>query len=128
MINKKEIVKTTGGKINAKVVTVAIDGKTGKVYYGISGYKANPTRKLLSNNETEQHEILKKMINDFGESLTNYPIDNCGEFNAVNNALFDKANISDLHMYSVLISNNEYWPPCANCQGLYDSHVNFIKG
>ena len=127
MIRNKNIVKTTGGKISAKVVTVAIDDKTGKTYYGISGYKYNPTRKLLSNNETEQHEILKTMINNFGESLTNYPIDNCGEFNAINNALFDKANITNLHIYSILISNNEYWAPCANCQGLYDNYVNFIE-
>lgn len=127
MIREQKIKTVNSGKIKGKIVTVCIDKKTGKVYYGISGYKSNPTRRVDANNITITNNMLANMINNLGESLTNYPIDNCGEFNAINNALFDGASITDLCLYSINISNNVYWAPCPNCQSLYSSYVTFIK-
>ena len=77
MIDAGDIRKITGGKIDAQVVSVVVDEKTGKVYYGISGFKQNPTRRA------DIFDFLKNRIDDVGEPLTNYPLDNCGEFNAL---------------------------------------------
>lgn len=127
IIREQKIKTVNSEKIKGKIVNVYIDKKTGKVYYGISGYKSNPTRRVDANNITITNNMLADMINNLGESLTNYPIDNCGEFNAINNALFDGASITDLCLYSINISNNVYWTPCPNCQSLYSSYVTFIK-
>lgn len=43
-----DITKPTGGKINSKVVTAAIDTNTGDIYYGISGMNNNPTRNAIN--------------------------------------------------------------------------------
>lgn len=70
------ITKTTGGKINSKVVGTGIDTNTGNIYQGISGMKNNPTRNSIS---TKVQELLDQV----GISQTNYPLDNCAEFNII---------------------------------------------
>ncbi len=122
MINTKQIVKaTTGDKIKATVVTVAVDNKTGNVYYGISGFKNNPTRR------SETIEFLQQRLKEVGNSKYNYSLDNCGEFNAINNALFNNAEISDLSVYSIKITEGKYIAPCNNCKELYGKYLKFIE-
>ena len=121
MIDAGDIRKITGGKIDAQVVSVVVDGKTGKVYYGISGFKQNPTRRA------DIFDFLKNRIDDIGEPLTNYPLDNCGEFNALNNALFSGSNVEDLGVYSIRIFDGQFWPPCDNCDALYNGFIRFIQ-
>lgn len=115
----KKILKTTGGTINAKVITVAIDTNTGKVYYGISGQNGNPTR-------IPPHPKMKEMLERF-ETMTNYPLDNCGEYNAVNNALYDNVSMSTLRIYSVYTKTGNYKSPCINCENLYGNDVYFVE-
>jgi hypothetical protein len=126
MINSGQIRKLTGGKIDASVVTVAVDRKTGKVYYGISGKNApdaplwNPTRRnTVSQSVSDRLEAV-------GESKTNYDLDNCGEYNSINNATSSGVNMNDLDVYSIDIRYGNHWDPCINCQDLYDDFVRFI--
>ncbi len=75
-----DIIKPTGGKINSKVVTAAIDTNTGDTYYGISGMNNNPTRNAIN-------PQMQAILDSVDGTMTNYPLENCGEFNAINNAL-----------------------------------------
>ncbi|WP_141213069.1 RHS repeat domain-containing protein, partial [Brevibacillus laterosporus] len=113
--------KTTGGKIDAKVLSVGVDKKTGEMFYGISGSKNNPTRL----NET--HTDLQKIIDRKGVSETNYPLDNCGEFNAINHALFNGNKITDLKIYTINIRSGEFKEMCLNCDSMYSKLVTVIK-
>ena len=84
---------STGGKINSKVVTAAIDTNTGDIYYGISGMNNNPTRNVIN-------PQMQAILGSVDGSMTNYPLENCGEFNAINNTLNNRVDISAiLHMY-----------------------------
>lgn len=60
MIKNKDITKTTGGRINSQVLTVAIDNHTGMVYCGLSNPLNNPTYNSISNPK------LKKLIDNAG--------------------------------------------------------------
>ncbi|MEE1056417.1 MAG: starch-binding protein [Acutalibacteraceae bacterium] len=128
MINSGTITKTTGGKIREAVVTVAVDKQTGKIYYGISGSRSlntdplsNPTRRL------ERNEQLDVYFEDVGTSNYEYNLDNCGEFNAINNALFGEAIKENLCVYSTYISSGRFATPCDNCTALYSDFVRFIE-
>lgn len=120
MINNKKIVKTTGGKVNSQVVTVAIDSITGDVYYGLSNPLNNPTH------STNTHFILEELIDSAGTPPIAYNGNgfyNCGEFCAINNALNSNLDINNLYVYSINIkSPDNYlqkWDPCENCQNIY---------
>ena len=78
---------TDGKKITERTITVAVDKSNGKVYFGISGTANNPTRR------TETAAWLTKRIEAVGFPLMPYDFDNCGEFNAINAALLDKADL-----------------------------------
>jgi hypothetical protein len=120
MIESGEIRKITGGKIDANVVNVVVDKTTGKVYYGISGFSQNPTRRA------ETFGFLQNRIKAVGEPLMNYPLDNCGEFNAINNALFNGCSITNLKSYSLRIYDGIFWPACDNCHALYDGFITYL--
>lgn len=128
MINNGTITKTTGGRIREAVVTVAVDKQTGKIYYGISGPRSlntdplsNPTRRL------ERNQQLDVYFENAGNSSYEYPLNNCGEFNAINNALFGEAIKENLCVYSTYISSGRFATPCDNCTALYSDFVRFIE-
>ena len=60
-------------------------------------------------------------------TMANYPLENCGEFNAINNALNNGADINALRVYSIDRAGGNYKAPCINCQNLYGNIVYFIK-
>lgn len=115
-----EITKTTGGKINSKVITAAIDTNTGDVYFGISGMNNNPTRNAIN-------PQMKAILDSIDGSMTNYPLENCGEFNAINNALNNGVDINALRVYSIDRVGGGYKAPCINCQNLYGNIVHFTE-
>lgn len=115
-----DILKTTGGKINSKVLTAAIDTNTGDIYYGISGMNNNPTRTLTN-------PQMQEILNGVNGSMMNYPLENCGEFNAINNALNNGVNIQNLRVYSIDRVSGNYKAPCINCQNLYGDIVHFTE-
>jgi len=115
-----DITKPTGGKINSKVITAGVDINTGDVYYGTSGMKNNPTR-------TTTHPQMQEIIDKVGGSQTNYPLENCGEFNAVNSAISNGVNPADLRIYSVDRISGQYKAPCVNCENLYGDILHFIE-
>ena len=115
-----DITKTTGGKINSKVITVGVDINTGDTYYGISGMNNNPTRSPTS-------PIMQDIIDSVGTSQTNFPLENCGEFNVVNNAIQNGVDPHDLRIYSIDRISGQYKAPCVNCENLYGDILHFIE-
>lgn len=115
-----DITKLTGGKINSKVVTAAIDTNTGDIYYGISGMNNNPTRNAIN-------PQMQAILDSVDGTMTNYPLENCGEFNAINNALNNGVDINALRVYSIDRVGGNYKAPCINCQNLYGNIVHFTE-
>lgn len=115
-----KITKATGGKINSKVITAAIDANTGDIYYGISGMNNNPTR----NDINPQMQVILDSVDG---SMTNYPLENCGEFNAINNALNNGVDINALRVFSIDRVSGGYKAPCINCKNLYGNIVHFSE-
>ncbi len=115
-----DITKPTGGKINSKVVTAAIDTNTGDIYYGISGMNNNPTRNAIN-------PQMQAILDSVDGTMTNYPLENCGEFNAINNALNNGVEINALRVYSINRVGGNYKAPCINCQNLYGNIVYFTE-
>ena len=113
--------KTTGGKIDSKVLTIAVDKKTGEMFYGTSGMKNNPTRL------DDTHTKLQKTLNNKVNSETNYPLENCGEFNAINDALTDGNKITDLKLFAIDIKSGSLKKRCLNCDAMYRSLVPIIR-
>ena len=94
--------------------TVVYDERTGKYYNGrnhgieIDHDKKNP---ILFGDSTHEGLLPKK-------SLNNYPLGNCAEIHAINKALNDKANLSDLKMYTIHATKSSFGkakPACKNC-------------
>ncbi len=115
-----DIIKSTGGKINSKVVTAAIDTNTGDIYYGISGMNNNPTRNAIN-------PQMQAILDSVDGTMTNYLLENCGEFNAINNALNNGVDINALRVYSIDRVGGNYKAPCINCQNLYGNIVHFTE-
>lgn len=114
------------------MLTVSIDNHTGMVYCGLSNPLNNPTYNSISNPK------LKKLIDNAGAPPIYYQGNgfyNCGEYNAINNALTSGANIENLYVYSIRIRDCVYYEPCENCKLLYsvtckriyEKEVNFIN-
>ena len=55
-----------------------------------------------------------------------YDFDNCGEFNAINAALLDKAEPSNLVIVSTKRTKYSIMEPCDNCKALYGGHINYF--
>lgn len=115
-----DITKPTGGKINSKVVTAAIDTNTGDIYYSISGMNNDPTRNAIN-------PQMQAILDSVDGTMTNYPLENCGEFNAINNTLNSGVDINALRVYSIDRVGGNYKAPCINCQNLYGNIVYFTE-
>ncbi|MEN8905634.1 MAG: YwqJ-related putative deaminase, partial [Clostridiales bacterium] len=106
--------------------SVVYDAKTGQYYYGmnkglkLSGDELNPTlSKILPN-----------------KSLNEYKLGNCAEVDAINQALNNKANLSDLHIYTIVATTNKLRIPsntfgspkiaCENCTYTFYGQVSDI--
>lgn len=133
MIKNEEIVRTNNKPLNISAISVAIDSSTGKIYYGLSGSNSNPTRNLSTTNSKIKDRIdsVKKWAIDKNNGeipLTrgtdnDKALKNCAEFNAINNALNNKSDISNLYVYTLHYSNQCTFPPCYNCQALYLRYI-----
>jgi len=106
--------KTKLDKFNT--ATVVYDARTGQYYYGmnkgvkLSGDKLNST--------------LADMLPE--KSLNGYPLGNCAEVDAVNQALNNKANLNDLYMYTIETTPNSFGipkPACENCTSTFRGNV-----
>ncbi|WP_227429529.1 RHS repeat-associated core domain-containing protein [Psychrobacter sp. I-STPA6b] len=94
------------GKSQPRAASVAVDLTTGQSYYGISGWSVR---------SQNIHPLLRSRMPN--KSLTGCPnVDNCAEFNAVNNALNNGSIISNLEVHTVIVKTDEPFPRCANCR------------
>ena len=84
--------------------SAVVDVSTGKTYYGNSG-RPHPE---------QIHPLLRERMPN--PSLESWPVHNCAEFKAINNALRDGARITNLEVHTVRTITGEAFPRCANCQ------------
>lgn len=106
-VSNREITKTTGGKIDSSVVTVAVDISTGKIYMGLSNRKnGNPTYSGEDNVCSFISERVSDVCNKYNCTidlgLNGKGLINCGEYNAINNAINDGSLPENLYVYSVV--------------------------
>lgn len=128
------IKKPTGGKYSPTTTTVAYNRKTGETFVGHSGHTGfNPSRldeihpelqKRVDAIKVEAEKAGKKTF-DGHPSFEKWRIENCGEFNAINNALYNGATMNDISMKTVLTRGRSIKPPCRNCLKLYQG-VDFV--
>lgn len=60
------------------------------------------------------------------KSLNNYPLRNCAEVDVINQALNNKADLSDLYMYTIDTTSNIVGmpkPACENCTFTFKGRV-----
>jgi cytidine deaminase len=69
--------------------------------------------KVKAAQPTDISDVLKRALPE--ESLTDWQITNCAEFNAVNNALLNGAKLENLTVATVWTDTGAVAPPCANC-------------
>ena len=94
-----------------RITSASVSRKTGKVYYGDSGVK--PSRISA--------EMKGRM--DFN-SIQEWDIDNCAEFNSVNKATLKGEKISNLDVYTIEVETLTPRIRCDNCQITTDgAHV-----
>lgn len=115
--------------------SVAYDESTGKFYYGRNGG--------CMQNGCQRNPILFGQDGIGGilpsESFNNYPVGNCAEVDAINNALNDGAKLENLHLTTIHATKSKLGAPkqaCLNCTmafrgkikenttGWYDSREN----
>jgi hypothetical protein len=140
-IRKKDILDKSGNKIGGggkylpSVVAVGVSKKTGKIYIGYSGKDNNPSRLQTINKElqkrldNEEKKLLdakgRKYFEEYNNGVIAYEahsLDNCAEFNIVNQALEEGENIDDIFVHALRIHPKKetvHWPPCDNCKHLY---------
>ena len=80
------------------MTSAVLDIKTGKIYFGDSGFIA----------ENINAELTRRMPRI---SSTKWPVANCAEFNALNAG----ARMQDLVVTTVRVSNSVLAPMCRNC-------------
>ena len=113
---------TGKAKKNFNTACVVYDEKTGKFYYGRNGgfretgYQRNP----ILFGDSEHEGLLPKT------SLNKYPVGNCAEVDAINNALNSGADISHLHITTIHTTKNQfgnYKESCENCTYAFKNKV-----
>jgi peptidoglycan hydrolase-like protein with peptidoglycan-binding domain len=119
-LSASEITKVTGG-VWKPAKTCALKNVKESVlkYLGDSGMAGNPTR--LENIHPKLQQLYDNFISQYGGSLKDWPIENCAEWNAINQALWADSNaeLSDFVFYTVDVSTGAFEAPCANCQRLF---------
>ena len=130
-VRNGDIQKITGGAIDSNVITVAVDISTGMVYWGLSNRNnSNPTYSGADSKCGFISERLEDIIYEYGyseqEGVNGKGLINCGEYNAINNAVNCGAAPENLYVYSVDKKNGDYIPACINCETMYKGYVHFI--
>ncbi len=108
---KKAELKSAGRKLSyedmpAKMLSAVRDKVTGKIYIGKSG-------KPYSEELHSEIEIRRP-----DQSLMPWPIKNCAEIKACNDALQNRENakMEDLEIATVIVRNGKLKERCANCK------------
>ena len=142
MLDDNQIVGTNGKESKTFVVSIAVDETTGQVFCGFSNNYYNPTKNntLVANKMSQRLNIVKTWIetknkgimpkkrrNDNEKTIIDR-LNNCGEYNAINNALNFNRNISleNLYVYTIKKATGTTFNPCYNCQALYYNYVKFV--
>lgn len=119
---KKKSELTGKTKKNFNTACVVYDEATGKYYYGRNGgyhekgYVKNP---ILYGDSTHKG-ILPKT------SLNKYPVGNCAEADAINQALNAGARIENLHLTTIHTTKSQfgdYKESCENCRFAFKGKV-----
>jgi RHS repeat-associated protein len=85
-----------------RATSAVIDRRSGAVSYGDSAQRTPAI-----------HPELKSRMPD--PSRTDWPADNCAEFQAVNGALLSGSTIEDLIVHTIRVADDSPFPRCLNC-------------
>ena len=121
------ITRQNGKIYEPSKVCCAVDLNTGETYIGYSGKRGmNPSKLVNGQLERELQirvdrtkEIAKNTIgNPYAgrSSFYTYPVDNCAEVFATNNALLGGADIDNIFLNTRNFWSEEYAPLCDNCK------------
>ena len=126
------ITRQNGKIYEPSKVCCAVDLNTGKTYIGYSGKRGmNPSKPVNGQLESKLQirvdrtkEIAKNTIgNPYAErsSFYTYPVDNCAEVFATNNALLGGADIDNIFLNTRNFWSEEYAPLCDNCKITFEN-------
>lgn len=126
------ITRQNGKIYEPSKVSCAVDLNTGETYIGYSGKRGmNPSKPINGQLESELQilidrtkEIAKNTIgNPYAErsSFYTYPVDNCAEVFATNNALLGGASIDNIFLNTRNFWSEEYAPLCDNCKITFEN-------
>ena len=133
-VKNGDIRKTTGGKLDAVVVSVAVDISNGKVYWGLNNNNVDKDNNPTFSGKTNRCGFISDRLADikykYGyneeHGVNGKGLINCSEYNAINNAVNCGAVPQNLYVYSVVKKNGDYIPACINCETMYKGYVHFI--
>jgi hypothetical protein len=91
---------------NKAAVSAILDSATGKIYYGASG---KPYPSVID-------PSLEGLLSSAPGAAHGQPPIHCAECKALNAALLDGANPSNLHVYTLRPRTGSSLPRCPNCQ------------
>ena len=126
------ITRQNGKIYEPSKVCCAVDLNTGETYIGYSGKRGmNPSKPVNGQLESELQirvdrtkEIAKNTIgNPYADrsSFYTYPVDNCAEVFATNNALLGGADIDNIFLNTRNFWSEEYAPLCDNCKITFEN-------
>ncbi len=97
-------------------VALAYDENTSKIYYGYNHG--------IELNNTPVNPILQSVLPKV--SLNNFPLANCAECDAINNALNGGSKLENLHIYTISVTKKKMGEPklsCENCAYAFKGKV-----
>ena len=114
------------GRRKAKAINtacLAYDERTGKTYFGINkgiSLNGSPKNPIIFGNETSLGLLPK-------DSLNQYPLGNCAEVDAINNALNDGAKLENLHIFTAHVTKGKFGQAKCACQNCTQAFRGKIK-
>lgn len=119
---KKRSMLSGKTKKNFNTACVAYDELTGNFYYGRNGgyHEKDYIKNPMLYGDSTHNGLLPKT------SLNKYPIGNCAEVDAINQALNNGADIKNLHLTTIHVTKSrfgDYKESCENCRYAFKGKV-----
>jgi len=132
------ITRAGGGPYQPSKVSAAVDMNTGDVHIGYSGKRGfNPSKPISGQLETELQDLVNNTkriaandpLNPYASksSYQPWPVENCAEIYATNNALINNADINNIFLNTKSFFTEEYAKFCKNCEITFKNFLTVRK-